>query len=102
MGRLFSYKEGVLDMILFCKPSGNTGTYQLLIPMNRVYDVRAVGSKIFINYDGGVLIKMDDDSTYQPRIETIKIEFEDSSEVEDRLREFYTSLNNGKQAFYFG
>lgn len=88
-------------MILFCKSSDITGTYQLLIPMNRVYDIKAEGSKIYINYDGGVLIEMDD-SNYQPRIETIKVEFEDSSEVEDKLREFYTALNNGKQAFYFG
>lgn len=87
------------NMILFCK-SKHISDYQILIPMNRVYNIRCTGSKIFINYDDGDLIEVDN-SNYQPRVGTLRIEFENSSEAENKLREFYVALNNCKQAFYF-
>lgn len=84
-------------MLIFCK----TEKGRVVIPLNRVYDIRALSSSIIINYDCGDLVWLDGDK-YEKKIESAYIEMENADEVDKLIRQFYKACNAGSNAFYFG
>ena len=73
---------------------------QVVIPINRVFDIWSEGNALLINYDAGELIEIE--GTYQNKIESIKVTFETDDDVNKALRQFYKACNAGAGAFFFG
>lgn len=87
-------------MLLFVKPSGCIPVSQIIIPLERVYNIVSVGRKININYDSGEVVYIE--NSYEKKIDTVSIDFVDDDEVNKILRQFYKAVNNQSNAFYFG
>lgn len=73
---------------------------KIIIPLDRVYSIITVDCKIVINYDGGDLINVEGQIT--KKIETIRMLFDSTDEVDKNIRNFYKACSNNAGAFYFG
>lgn len=88
-------------MLLFVKLSGQFGSMnRVVIPLSRVFDIWSSECAININYDGGELVEVE--GTYQKKLETVRIKFDSSDDVDKAMRQFYKACNDGKNAFFFG
>lgn len=87
-------------MLLFCRSREIIGG-QVIIPSERIYNIMAVGCRVNINYDGGELMEVRE-NVYQPKIETASILYDSSDEVDKIIRQFYKSVSNNSNCFYFG
>ena len=86
-------------MLLFTNYLG----IRIIIPLNRVYEIKASGKTIAIDYDGGEITYLDNEgSAVAPKVETIKINFENEDELDKIMRQFYKACNNNAGAFFFG
>lgn len=86
-------------MLLFTNYLG----IRIIIPLNRVYEIKASGKTITIDYDGGEITYLDNEgSAVAPKVETIKINFESEDELDKIMRQFYKACNNKAGAFFFG
>lgn len=83
-------------MLLFVKVYSR----QIVIPLNRVFDIWSEGNALLINYDSGELIEIE--GTYQKKVESVKVTFETDDDVNKALRQFYKACNAGAGAFFFG
>lgn len=86
-------------MMLFCKPD-ETIVRRLVIPLARVLDVIAFSKSIVINYDNGELMEVEGNMV--KKIESVKIKFDSTDEVDRIIKQFYKACNNDVGAFYFG
>ena len=87
-------------MLLFCKPN-DIPVNQVIIPLERVYNIIHSSCRININYDSGELMEVAE-NTYQPKIDTASIVYDDTDSAEKTLRQFYKACNNNAGAFFFG
>lgn len=86
-------------MLLFTNYLG----IRIIIPLNRVYEIKASGKTITIDYDGGEITYLDNEgSAVAPKVETIRINFETEDELDKIMRQFYKACNNKAGAFFFG
>jgi len=86
-------------MLLFTNYLG----IRIIIPLNRVYEIKASGKTITIDYDGGEITYLDNEgSAVAPKVETIRINFENEDELDKIMRQFYKACNNKAGAFFFG
>lgn len=86
-------------MLLFTNYLG----IRIIIPLNHVYEIKASGKTITIDYDGGEITYLDNEgSAVAPKVETIKINFESEDELDKIMRQFYKACNNKAGAFFFG
>lgn len=84
-------------MLLFAGDSG----YKVVIASERIYDITARNNTVYINYESGDIVYLDDGS-YQKQIATVILHYETSDEVDKIMRQFYKAANSGFYAFYFG
>lgn len=84
-------------MLIFCK----TKKGRVIVPLSRVYDIRALETSVIINYDCGDLVWLDGDK-YEKKIESVFIEFADEDEVDKVIRQFYKACRDNANSFYFG
>ena len=87
-------------MLLFIKPN-DIPVNQVIIPLERVYNIIHSSCRININYDSGELMEVAE-NVYQPKIDTASIVFDDTDSAEKVLRQFYKACNNHSGAFFFG
>ena len=87
-------------MLLFCKVK-EISDGQIIIPLNRVFDIISTGCRININYDSGELMEVRE-NVYQNKIDTASIIYDSPDEVDKTIRQFYKSVNNNSNCFYFG
>lgn len=86
-------------MLLFLQPT-DLAVDKLIIPFDRVYDIWASSCTVVFNYDSGELVEVE--GTYQKKLCSVRVVFDDSDEVDKIMRQFYKAVNAGSKAFYFG
>jgi hypothetical protein len=86
-------------MLLFFQPA-DLAVDKLVVSLERVYDIWASSCTVVCNYDSGELIEIE--GTYQKKLGSVRVVFDDSDEVDKVMRQFYKAVNAGSKAFYFG
>lgn len=88
-------------MLVFVNAYGSgAGRSKVILPLDRIYNIWEVRNKLVINYDSGDLVYVE--GTYQKKIESVYVVYEDEKAVVNELRKFYKACINGSGAFYFG
>lgn len=85
-------------MLLFVKTTG-AGNERVVIPLNRVYDIVTSSCSVFINYECGDIVSVE--GTFQKKIETVRVVFDSSDEVNKIMRQFFKACRDNVSAFYF-
>lgn len=87
-------------MLLFCRSKDLQGG-QIIVPLNRVYNIITSDCRININYDSGEMLEVRE-GIYHKKIDTVSIIYDSADEVDKTVRQFYKSVNNNSNCFYFG
>lgn len=87
-------------MLLFCKPITNSPD-NIIIPLDRVYNIISNGCRVIIDYDAGECLEVYE-GNYQNKITELVIYYDSEDEVNKAIRQFYRAVNSNANAFFFG